>query len=475
MIWVENGILADFQRALGATGLEPAYDCFPSATASLQAELAERLEEDGHAVVLLRSSRSPGVARSLGPSLSGRVRQGTLRLAYWGEPSPTGPGGGGRFGDESREPPEEPLPALFIPPSAACPLLRGLLTHLTRAGIPGIHSVLPEGATIITEKLSTEFEIGRKLDKILGLALGRAEAAVSHSWVMRARLAVSSCLVQAFEDCRRSGERPAFPRIQLGISDAMVAFSVRWRAEMPGIDPWLRLAFHPSPADRAWEREPWRISARFSDALLLQLLPDAREVEVVMLIAREEPNPGSGSGSDPLRYPVLGVDLITNERVMALRRTDPAPMAVDAFRYQALELAPQPEPIVAPVPPPAAAEAEAEPEKEELRRRNEELSAAVSGFKDQLRAVNRRMRDLLQLEENSRIEARHLSLQLKLEKSRNQSTVMYQELEATRAKLAESRSREQELNRKLLGCLEKLGKLQDQAQLRLGNKGKRES
>lgn len=456
MIWVENGILADFRRALELTGLEPRYDIFPSASASLQAELAERLEDQGYLVALLRSSRATEAARTLGPELEARIRSGTLRLVYWGNPLPV------------KDPEARLLPAIHISPDASVPILRSLILHLTRAGLPGIYSTLPEGSLIVTEKLSTESEIGRKLDKILDLAQGKTETRVNPPWVMRARLAVSSCLVPAFEDYRRSPDRVVCPRIQLGIAGSAAAFGVRWRAASFDIDDWTRRALADPSSGR--ECEPWQVSARFSDALWFQLLPDSGEVEIVMLVTAGDEVDG---GSRPSR--LLGIDLITNDRLRNKSRSEPENTELGDFRFQALELTPSP-PAPAETVPPAAPMPEIEsPAVAALKTENEKLSNKVAGYREQLRSVSRRMRELLQFEENSRIEARRLALQLKREQDRNGISMVYEELKATRNRLAESSAREQELNRKLLLCLEKLEKLQGQVQTIRDIKGKQES
>lgn len=457
MIWVENGIVADLERALERVGLAPEYGVFPSASTSLQTELTDRLKDGGYAVALLRSSRAADTAQALGTELSERVRKGSLRVAYWGDPVPSGSG-------EDLGP---PLPALFIPSGVSTPLLECLINHLTRADSPGVRSVLPEGATIITEKLSTEAEIGRKLDKILQLAVGTAKGTIPSSWTLRARLAISACLVPAFEEGRLLGKL-VLPQLQLGVADSVAAFAIRWRTGSSELESWARLSLPPGPVKAECRTPAWIGAARLADALWLHLLPDAGEMEILILMDREAAE--RGEGPPPLANSVLGLDLITNGRLVAIRNSGCENRPPENFSFQALELTPVPEspPSEAPVPIPPVPH-------EELLLKNEKLESTVKEYKEQLRTVNRRMRDLLQLEEDARAESRQLSLQLKLEKTRNQSTVLYDELESTREKLSESRAREQELNRKLLLCLDKLEKLQSQVQNRQGFKGKREA
>jgi hypothetical protein len=204
----------------------------------------------------------------------------------------------GRWGRRSQET-IPAFPALLLPTDCEDALMAGVMRHFGKLAFPGVHSVLAAGSQIFSERVCSENEIGRRLDQAIQF-LARNKL-VPEPKGMTLRLAASAALAAAFAEAA-SGKRFRAPSLQLGVSDGLVAVSVKWVASSQGVQPWLR------------PKLPLKIAVAYSDGFWMHLLPESKEVEAVMLYGLETRSAEKGLASLH-----LGVDVLTNERVLAVK------------------------------------------------------------------------------------------------------------------------------------------------------------
>lgn len=181
------------------------------------------------------------------------------------------------------------------------------LTHLCRAALPGVQSVLKARDTVFTDRLTHDVEIGRKIDRALSYLEKERKADGDDKFEasMQMRLALSPLLSVGLRDRPTRGSPVVF---QMGWGKQFAAFSVRWKIKSK---PALEFLSEYGLSAIQW-------AAGASDFCSVHFMPESNEIEVLVAISCGtkfiDPRP---------RFPEF-VDHLTTLRITTLMRASDA-------------------------------------------------------------------------------------------------------------------------------------------------------
>lgn len=481
-IWAAEAVTDQIRDFLREVGLDHPIHKLVCDEGNWSAQLLEK-SRDGYVVAVLPIKWSQKQKEELDPSLLIKLESGVIRIAFWGS--------------QQHVAFQPSFPHLFLLSDHDPDILAALLQHLERASIPGIHTLLPIGAEIFSERLNNEKEIGRKTDKALHhLTETRG---VPKPTAMSVRLALGGIMAHAFHDPEIERKRAYPPVLQIGASEKLLALSFKWRTSTINIQT----------INDALTNFFWKIGAWSTDGLLVHLLPETGEVEALMVfnIAKAD----ELGAAPPFS---LAIDVLTNERVNLTKDFTSAAKNFSDFKHSALEALDEP---------PATEEAleeadeilsalheisgedssssekttiagdgedvmnqerikvsgkggaarevfaahmmsgEKDPmiEVANLRKENERLGSTLANYKEQTSKLTKKLNETLELFKKAQQQAKSFEIQLKNQSGDKKAALLEKELELVKKRLDAGKQRESDLVKKLHICLEQLKKYQN--------------
>ncbi len=449
---VEQSLVAELRPVISACGSESEFEVFQVTQSNWVSEVQVLQAEGSYSRLLLPGSWLTGA------EVQGFSPLSLVRLGFWACPSNAKCVAGCYVFREG------------TPLSSRVALLRAFMGGHR----PGVHSFLPKGSKIYSDRLVHPREIGRQQDQASAfLAKGAASFEVGiGAW----RLALSALQLGAFDEVdgkAPSGKPLAF---QVGLGEGVGAFSVRWTTPDQSLASWLRL--------RGFFAE----AARISQGLVLRVFSEASEIEVTGLFCLAEGGPQNGEASWN-ETGVVALEVLSNVRLACL---DPVVEARALEGYSFSPFAKLPldstrDPIdeglvLVKGDPELLGDSEmilvhghgsqeedasrlgghrstAVIEANALKLENARLSAAAAQYKSQVAQLTKNMSTLAEREKKAQRELRGIQLQSgSADAPRAALATTGREVEILRGKLDAARQREAELVRKLTRCIEELRK-----------------
>lgn len=369
--------------------------------------------------------------------IKSRVFDGSARIIFW-----------------NAEPVEHiSLPATFFPPTLPAVGLSFLMNHLCRFPGPGLQMVLPVGAKILTERIATEKQLGRKIEQCMEFINSMAPSFANRTMPLRSALtlAANAALSQPL-----AGAKANPPTFQVGVSQETVALSIRWIASSSDFKPWQT----PELA--------WSVSFERAVASLITINPESREIELRAIFTAQE------IARTHIAAP-YGIDIMSATRVTtaASLPNQTADFNFDYFaveddlkekmkfaKQEASEGKEQKEkaPAVVAQSGPDAANSNLSIELNGVKVEKQKIEKQLKATQEQLSEMTRKMSQAVDAEKAAQVQIKSLTSQLENVKSAMAASSA-QEINALKVRLENAKSKETELVKKLSQAVEQISKL----------------
>lgn len=281
-ILVESSIFQAAQEAVAQAGVRAEVQSFELNRAEWVTKLTDFSKSPDQTVVVFPNEwLEDEFDRERAQGLLDLIRSGTLRIGIWGY-TPVFP---------------LPFPCVGIVLDRGEDIRSALLIHLSSASFPGVHTVLNPGSFICAERLGSELEIGRSIDRLINNIYQKGVAFKKKS--MKVRVAITAALSVAMEELGASAKLNP-PTLQIGSSQTRVAISVKWKTKNNSYENWMTL------------NPPIDLCLKAADAFLVHLLPESNNIELLMVFSEQAPDYEKSPFS-------IGFDFFTTQRRQSLK------------------------------------------------------------------------------------------------------------------------------------------------------------
>ena len=375
--------------------------------------------------------------------IQSRITQGSARLVFW---------------NVEGDPKNCSAPATFIPlmPKAGdggALLQAMLLSHVCRLPSWGVQTLLPPKSKILTERINSEKQIARKIEQSLAFICKHNPKFENQGLPLRLSMTASFSAAFATNLSNR-GQRP--PVFQIGQSEDLVVFSLRWKNSNLDLNSW-------KTPDLRWQ-------AIFHESLggAVQYSSESQETEVLLAFPT---NSEKIFQTQWLQNHPLIFDVLTTER-LKLAATLPNETETYAFDYFEVEdkredsvefISVKPETAATTATPmiqekgPAAKES-SQLELTGLRVEYQKLEKQLKASQDQMNEANRKMSQAIEAEKAAQAQIKTLMAQIEKMKIANVNQVAQdaQELNTLKTRLENGKQKELELGKKLTQALDQI-------------------
>lgn len=190
-----------------------------------------------------------------------------------------------------------PFPAIGIVLDRGSEVRSALLLHLSSASFPGVHNGLVPGSFICAERLGSELEIGRSMDRLINNIYQRGIVFKKKS--MKVRVGITAVLGYAMDELGQSTKLNP-PTIQVGASQSRISVSIKWKSKNAHFENWINV------------NPPFDLCLKAADAFLIHFLPESNNIELLMIFSDQAPD------YEVSPFPI-GYDYFTTLRRQALK------------------------------------------------------------------------------------------------------------------------------------------------------------
>ncbi len=245
-------------------------------------------KEKSNITVLVSDEWMKEAPENIASTFMKAVDSGMVRLGYWGKAEVEASG----------------LPGVIVPTTRGDDVLIAMLRYFSGGITPGVNSVLPKGAKIFSEYVSAVSVIGRRVDQVIEFIEKTKEVSKRRS--VSLRFALTAALIGAVEDSEKAGAaRP--PKIQVGVSEDLVAVSLRRSTNDCNLNVWNTPRF------------PHNIAVFSSDAFFTHVIMESKEIENLFLYGNEDRDLQVSASQI-----ALGVFPVTNVQLKVFRESQGA-------------------------------------------------------------------------------------------------------------------------------------------------------